>query len=121
MFSFLRDVFKVAGRGSRSVSPAFFPTAVLSGALCLTMILLTVLGWQAWSVYRSRNRTESHTFLIQQLSDRIVYFDEVLTMSANMAAATGEPQWQKRYREAEPQLDSTIKQSTHLFLGIISL
>jgi len=74
------------------------------------MILLTVLGWQAWSVYRSRNRTESHTFLIQQLSDRIVYFDEVLTMSANMAAATGESQWQKRYREAEPQLDSTIKQ-----------
>ena len=39
---------------------------------------------------------------------RVLHLDEVLTMSARMAAATGDPAWEARYRVHEPQLDGAI-------------
>ncbi len=39
------------------------------------------------------------------------YLDEVLTMAASMAAATGEVAWIDRYRSFEPELDAAIKQA----------
>ena len=42
---------------------------------------------------------------------RIVYLDEVLTMSARMAAATGDLSWEKRYNEHLPLLLKAIDQA----------
>lgn len=39
----------------------------------------------------------------------VTHYDEVLTMSARIAAATGNIKWEKRYRQFEPVLDQTIK------------
>lgn len=36
------------------------------------------------------------------------YYDEVLTMSANMAAATGDPVWTQRYRSAQATLAASL-------------
>jgi PAS domain S-box-containing protein len=45
------------------------------------------------------------------LSQLIRYYDEVLTQSARNFAFTHDPQWQQRYQEAEPKLDSAIKEA----------
>jgi PAS domain S-box-containing protein len=49
-----------------------------------------------------------------KLEGRIIHLDEVLTMSARMAAATGDPSWEARYREFEPQLDDALKESRRI-------
>jgi diguanylate cyclase (GGDEF)-like protein len=45
------------------------------------------------------------------ISSQILLVDERLTMSANMAAATGDPRWQARYRQFLPEMDSAIEQA----------
>jgi PAS domain S-box-containing protein len=40
---------------------------------------------------------------------KIIHLDEVLTMSAKMAAATGDSGYEARYKSFEPQLDAAIK------------
>jgi hypothetical protein len=44
----------------------------------------------------------------EELRATILLLDEVLTMSAQMASATGEPRWERRYHEFEPKLDAAI-------------
>ncbi|RPJ74884.1 MAG: PAS domain S-box protein, partial [Alphaproteobacteria bacterium] len=39
----------------------------------------------------------------------IIYYDEILTMSAQMAAATGNPEWQKRYDLYLPKLGLSLR------------
>jgi hypothetical protein len=51
---------------------------------------------------------------IQNLRSNIIHLDEVLTMSARMAAATGDPQWETRYREFETKLDAAIREAVAL-------
>ena len=46
-----------------------------------------------------------------ELDGIIKHLDEVLTMSAHMAAATGDLQWEQRYRQFEPQLDAAFKEA----------
>jgi len=49
-----------------------------------------------------------------ELNGVIVQLDEVLTMSACMAAATDDPKWEQRYRSFEPKLDAAIKEAMKL-------
>ena len=48
---------------------------------------------------------------IEQLRSQIIHDDEIMTMSARMAAATGDKKWESRYREYEPKLSEAIKQA----------
>jgi PAS domain S-box-containing protein len=71
------------------------------------------LGWLSWSTYRSYAddaAIKGQIWRAEELQGVIVDLDEVLTMSAKMAAATGEQQWEARYRKFEPQLASAIKE-----------
>src|SRR5438034_9910859 len=87
-----------------------FPTLFLTVAMLLTG---TVLGWFGWNTYNSyqvtRTIREQH-FRIQELEGVIKHLDEVLTMSARMAVATGDRAWEERYRHFEPVLDDPIKE-----------
>jgi C4-dicarboxylate-specific signal transduction histidine kinase len=51
---------------------------------------------------------------LQKLRGTILQFDEVLTMSARMAAATSDSSWEERYRKFEPALDAAIKEAIDL-------
>lgn len=55
-------------------------------------------------------RHDGATILIG-LRGTIARLDEVLTMSAHMAAATGEARWEELYRRFEPLLDDAIKEA----------
>ena len=48
------------------------------------------------------------------MAGEIVHLDEVLTMSARMAASTGSLKWEQRYGIFEPKLDKAIKRAIEL-------
>jgi hypothetical protein len=51
---------------------------------------------------------------LRWLAGEILRLDEVLTMSARMAAATGDRSWERRYREHEPLLNELILEARAL-------
>jgi C4-dicarboxylate-specific signal transduction histidine kinase len=81
-------------------------------ALTLGVLLTnTLTGYLALLSYF--HATSFSSFLIkateiQRLKGEIVHLDEVLTMSAKMAAATGDLAWRSRYDEFDPKLIAAI-------------
>lgn len=94
-------------------------------ALVFTIATFSMLVFNAlWSAGYYRNTALSKSRMTQTIG-AIVYLDEALTMSARMAAATGDPMWERRYKTLEPQLGRAIKQAEQaepeLFLGSAAL
>ncbi|MHC5111306.1 MAG: hypothetical protein ACYTHJ_15660, partial [Planctomycetota bacterium] len=58
--------------------------------------------------------TDDQILQLQQLSHTIVRLDEALTMSARLAALSGEPRWETRYRKLEPILARAVKDAVSL-------
>src|SRR6185436_4031594 len=74
-------------------------------------ITAAVLGWLSWSAYHEySDETRAHQEIARtaQLRGKLSHLDEVLTMSARMAAITSDQQWETRYRQFEPQLDEVM-------------
>jgi methyl-accepting chemotaxis protein len=68
----------------------------------------------SWLSYRGFQEVVKSQFRLSQLSQKIIYFDEVLTMSARVGAFTGDPAWQKRYQAFDPQLVSALEEAQRL-------
>lgn len=86
----------------------------LTVAVILSLVLIAFGSWNAGQISQGFKKIVTTEFKLQQLSGEIIHLDEVLTMSARMAATTGDLKWEQRYRTYEPQLDNAIKQSTQL-------
>lgn len=82
-------------------------TATVAGSLLLT----GVSSWNIWNIYRSFGKTVNRQFELQKQTGLIAQYDEVLTMSARMAASTGNLRWQERYDQFVPLLDEAIDQT----------
>ncbi|MBU1727682.1 MAG: hypothetical protein KJ880_08640, partial [Candidatus Omnitrophica bacterium] len=78
-------------------------------SVILTLGLVGVLVWNSMHEYFFHESVHAARIRFAELSAKILHLDEVLTMSARMAAATGDLQWEKRYRKFELQLDAAIK------------
>jgi PAS domain S-box-containing protein len=88
-----------------------FPTRLLTIALVLTTVTFAWFGWVIFDARRDVKMFQDESLRIEELRGVIIHLDEVLTMSARMAAATGDPKWEERYRRFEPQLDAAIKET----------
>ncbi|HVQ77891.1 MAG TPA: PAS domain S-box protein [Candidatus Binatia bacterium] len=80
-------------------------------------VIVLVLAGLAWDVDTSVRRLERVNELhlrSEHLRGAIVYLDEVLTMSARMGAATGDPRWEARYREFDAQLGPALQEALAL-------
>jgi methyl-accepting chemotaxis protein PixJ len=82
-------------------------SATIVGSLMLTGVS-TVMTWKIYHSFRS---TVNQQFQLEKRSGEIVHLDEVLTMSARMAASTGDLKWEERYNQYAPQLDKTIQET----------
>jgi len=83
--------------------------------LWLIFLSLTVaLGLYAYRWHQRFLTTEAEEHRIIELGGTIEHLDEVLTMSARMAAATGDAQWESRYRSFEPELERAIREAMQL-------
>lgn len=83
----------------------------------LNLILTGTSTWNVWDTSQKLNITVEKQDKLQDLSSQLIYLDEVLTMSANMLASTGQPMWEKRYNDRLPDIDKT---TAELFTNIPS-
>src|SRR5688572_6521338 len=79
--------------------------SVLFVLASLSSLLYARLYWKienhTYEQYRKQNQLIANT-------GRILLLDEVLTMSAKMAAATGDEKYERRYHQFGPELDRLI-------------
>ena len=94
-----------------------FPIRLLTVVCLLTIMAFAWFGWIIFDARRDAKMFTDRLSRIEELRGVIVHLDEVLTMSARMAAATGDLQWEERYRRFEPQLDAAIKETTKIGAG----
>ncbi|MHC4740451.1 MAG: PAS domain S-box protein [Planctomycetota bacterium] len=87
---------------------------IFAPAIVFTVIMLGTLVWFGWYFYQHLRIVGRQHFRAVQLIGIITHLDEVLTMSARMGAATGDSQWEERYKDYEPELDDAIKELTGL-------
>jgi methyl-accepting chemotaxis protein PixJ len=73
-----------------------------------SVLLTGVSTWNTWNIYRGFRATVNQQFQLEKNSAKIVHLDEVLTMSARMAASTSDPKWEERYNQYVPKLDKVI-------------
>ena len=90
------------------------PMRFLMVAWLITMVALFGSVWSAYDSYQQYATTAQHMFHVQELRGRIVHLDEILTMSARMAVATGDLKWEQRYRRFEGKLDAAIQDAITL-------
>ncbi|ACK70390.1 methyl-accepting chemotaxis sensory transducer [Gloeothece citriformis PCC 7424] len=77
-------------------------------SVAVSLVLLGGSAWNIWTAYRGFKDNITKQFRLEYLRGEIARLDEVLTMSARMAASTGGLKWEDRYRQNEPNLDEAI-------------
>jgi hypothetical protein len=90
------------------------PTTMAVGAVVMLAILAGAMAWTTYRNYHVIETIQHREMRVQDLRGQILYLDEVLTDSCSLAAVTGEPRWESRYREFLPQLDAAIAEATSL-------
>jgi methyl-accepting chemotaxis protein PixJ len=78
-------------------------------SLLISVAMTGTSAMLVWRIYQGLQTTIDKQFKLQELSGQVIYLDEVLTMSARMAASTGNSKWEERYNQFVPKLDDTIK------------
>lgn len=83
---------------------------------CVMLLLVAAAvlarpAWQAWKSYSLFKTTEIQLEQMSGLEESSMYRDEVLTMSAKMAAATGDLEWANRYEDFGPRTRPSIEDS----------
>jgi len=104
--------------GTEQKSVPSFPAAALTVALVLTLAAFAFEGWYLAVIYTEHRSFLEHDLQLQKLDGEILQLDEALTMTAMMGAATGEAQWEERYRQLEPKLAQKIAKASQLALVI---
>lgn len=92
-------------------------SAKIGTVLLAGMFALGILAWLGWTGTETRNEvraSERQAVRVAELRGTFAYLDEWLTMSAHMAALTGEARWVSRYEEASPDLAAAIAEAVAL-------
>jgi len=82
--------------------------------LVLAAAALTVPAWRSWKSYWLARITETQLKQMTGLEGSAIYADEVLTMSANMAAATGQTKWVTRYEQFGRRTRPAVQENWHV-------
>ena len=98
-----------------------FPTRLCAITLALTLATFGWVVWNAYASYRDADSYRSRERRVEELRGVVVHLDEVLTMSARMAAATGDLRWEARYHESQSKLDAALKETMALAPGAVAL
>ena len=76
--------------------------------LALSALALGWITWTAWNDHLESARLSRQASELENNEGEVRRLDEILTMSAKMAAASNDLTWQERYNEHVPLLDAVI-------------
>ncbi|WP_295617818.1 methyl-accepting chemotaxis protein [Chamaesiphon sp. GL140_3_metabinner_50] len=79
--------------------------ATIVSSISLNLVLIGASTWNVWDTSQGLRVTVERQTELQDLSSKVIYLDEVLTMSANMRASSGQIKWEQRYNDRVPELD----------------
>jgi methyl-accepting chemotaxis protein PixJ len=85
------------------------------GSIGMNLALIGGSNWQVWNAFQELNISLKRDAKVQYMSAKLIYLDEVLTMSTNMLVSTGQPIWERRYNDSVPAVD---KLTAELFKNI---
>jgi|GEM_PF-6750482 len=91
-----------------------FPLWRLLATTLITVATVMALGWSLYYTTGHLARFEKHDLQIERICGRIIYFDEVLTMSARQYVSAGDVIWKQRYDEYVTELDWAIDRAFKL-------
>jgi methyl-accepting chemotaxis protein PixJ len=86
--------------------------AAIITSTCLNLGLTGSAIWSVWNTSQHLETTIAKQNKQQDLSSKLTYLDEVLTMSARMFTNTGQPIWDKRYMDTVPVYDRAFTEFT---------
>ncbi|MFA5825946.1 MAG: ATP-binding protein [Gallionellaceae bacterium] len=87
-----------------------FPLRLFAAAFVISISITTLSGWLSWQMHnQAKEMARKHIALTEDVG-RIMQYDEVLTMSARMAAATGDFNYENRYDEFDLKLTIEINE-----------
>lgn len=98
---------------SSDVSPRF-PAALIVATVAIMMGLMVWLRWTDYSASVEHRAELARTAKLSYACAQILHLDEVLTMSAQMSAVTGDKAWIARYNQYDPELVRIIKEAEEL-------
>lgn len=84
---------------------------IFTAILIVTGIFLVIIGINDYQSQRAVYGLKERYLQIEQFRSQIIHFDEIMSMSARMAAATRDINWELRYREYESKFTSAIQQA----------
>ena len=87
-----------------------FPLRLTVAAVAITVGFAVLDAWLDHENDARSTREDERARAASQVAGRILHLDEVLTMSARLAAAMGDTAWIDRYRKFEPELDRLIRE-----------
>ena len=91
-----------------------FLITVLTISVIGSLILVAIGSHNISKIAKGFQDGITTDFQLQQLSGKISHYNEILTMSARMAAATGDFSWKERYAAYEPLLMEGIEDTIAL-------
>lgn len=92
----------------RITSGSFRRLRILLIPIILTVGLCGGMAWYILDVYSSFKKIKTQDIEAIDLSNQIIYLDEVLTSSARLATSTGDKRWEERYLNSVPELDRVL-------------
>ena len=98
-----------AGESQSARSGVGFPLLLFAPAIAIAL-LLGYMAIEEWQNYKDIRRAFREQLAARQQTDNLIYYNEVLTGSARLAAATGDPQHEARHKQYEPRLSDSLQQ-----------
>jgi len=75
-----------------------FPLWAVAAGTSVGVLLFLLLAWNLREMRHAFTEVESEALALQHVIDRVDYYDEALTTTANLVAATGDARWSRRYQ-----------------------
>ncbi len=85
-----------------------FPQRFFAAAFIVSLLAILFSGWYSWRLHERYEEMSKKHLSISGKVGQIMLLDEVLSMSARMAAATGDVSYEKRYDRFDPLLTKEI-------------